>query len=116
MIINFFISLSLTIIIETIICILFKYRDKYSFLSVIIINVITNPALNFIILANTYYSFFVYNTISILILEICVVIIEWLLLTFTLKYPSKKMFLLSLAMNIWSYSFGIILFDIFNIK
>jgi hypothetical protein len=106
---SFLFALGLTIIIELIVAVVFGYRNKISLLTVILINIITNPIANWIVVLNRATNT-VSETILIVFVELAVVIVEWKLLTAILKKDSMKMFLLSLSMNAASYLFGLILF------
>ncbi|MCL2144322.1 MAG: hypothetical protein FWH43_02335 [Endomicrobia bacterium] len=99
----YLLTLTLTIIIETSVALILT-RDKKFILLVIIAQIITNPALNFLI--QTYPELY-FNPVAILLLEIAVVIIEWLFyLAFYGKKP-LKLFLFSLLANAGSYFFGV---------
>lgn len=102
---SYLLVLSLTLIIETFVAFILGHRNKFVLLSVIFINLITNPLLNYFLWINGYFYFIEPNIWNILILEIMVVFIEWGLLMFALKQRPRRLFLLSLVMN--SASFGV---------
>lgn len=99
-------ALLLTIAIEVVVALLFGYRKKSEIATIIFINLITNPLLNYLLFINSYFGTVQISTITILILEIIVVSVEWLLLIFTLKQNQKKLFALSVVMNFCSYVAG----------
>lgn len=106
---EYFVALLLTVAIEIIVAVLFWYRNKESILSVVLVNLITNPLANFLVLFNSYTNLLPENTL-IIIIEIGVVLAEWGLLVYALRLEPKKMLLLSVAMNVASYAVGLLIF------
>jgi len=106
---NFLIALFLTTLIEIVVSLFFKIKNKDLFLIIILINLITNPILNYLLRINNFLSLFPINIGVFLFFEILIILIEWRLLVFTLKLPSRKLFFLSLTMNLCSYIIGFIL-------
>ncbi len=109
MLINFFVALLLTVAIEIAVSLFFNIRNKYLFLSIIFINLITNLILNYFLWINNYLSLISVNMSTLLIFEILIVIIEWQLLVFAIKQSSKRLFALSFTMNFCSFVVGVIL-------
>ena len=107
---SYLVALLLTIAIETVVATFFGYRKKLEIATIIFINLITNPLLNYLLLINGYFKIAQINTTAILFLEIVIVLVEWLLLRFTLQQNSKKIFALSLVMNFCSYIAGVLIF------
>lgn len=108
---NFLVTLFLTLIIELIIAFLFGYKDKISIIVIILINVITNPIINYLIQLNYNFKFFGNNLILMSFLEIVVILVEWRMLIYAFNSKEyRKLFLLSLVMNLSSFIIGIILF------
>lgn len=107
---SYLIALLLTIVIEVIIAIFFGYRKKSEIAAIIFINLITNPLINYLLIINGYLKIITISTATILFLEMIVVLLEWLLLIFTLRQNSKKLFILSLVMNLCSYIAGVLIF------
>lgn len=103
---NYLYALILTIIIELSIIYLLGFREKLLFYSLIIINILTNPLLNFIVnrLNETYIDF---NFLHIILLEILVVIIEWLLLKLVIKSKQLPLFKISFIINATSFLIGL---------
>ena len=55
-IINLLSALILTILIEETVIFLFSYRNKNTFLVVALVNVITNPIVNYIVMINNIFN------------------------------------------------------------
>jgi len=106
---NFAVALVLTIFAEWFIVYLFGFRDKKTFLAVMLVNLITNPLMNFFISFLQGLNLFAFNFFSLLIIELAVVVVEWQMLVYSLIGDSKKFLFVSLAMNMFSFSCGLIL-------
>ena len=111
-------SLSVTLLVEVIVAIPFAIKHKYVIPSVILVNLITQPILSLITLQSKIYSFKLnvrsYNTYyggnNLYLLEILVILIEWILLSFTLTRTKKTtLLLMSVLMNTASYFVGSII-------
>jgi hypothetical protein len=107
----FAIALVITIVIEVGIAWLFRLRSKNELLTIILINVITNPLLNYLLLINDHFHLVNQTNVLILVLEICVVLAEWRLLLWVLRQGVKKILVLSLTMNACSYLAGLLVFS-----
>ncbi len=106
-------ALVLTIIIETLTIFLLGLRNKKLFLNVILVNILTNPALNILLNYTQDYfrdSYFLY----VIFLEITVVIIEWLFLKFRLKELKLPFFLISFTINSVSFLSGLWIYELFR--
>lgn len=101
--------LGLTIIIELAIALLFGYRDRLILFSIVLINIITNPAINFLLYWNDIEQLISNRWLLIGILEVLVIFIEAGLLTYALRNSFKEMLKLSLLLNAGSFGFGIII-------
>lgn len=110
----FILALILTILIEVGIAWLFGLRKKKELITVVLINVITNPLLNYLILVNAYFHLIDQSQILLLILEGLVVLVEWRILVWALSQGVKKMFLLSLVMNASSFLGGLFITNVFG--
>jgi hypothetical protein len=77
---------------------------------VILVNLVTNPSLNYLLCLNDDLGIIRHRLPLILFLEIGVVLIEWALLVFALRGNKKSLFALSLAMNASSYLTGVLIF------
>jgi len=106
---NYLLTLLLTLVIEVLVALVFGYRNKFALLSIIFVNLITNPLLNYILWLNTSSAFFTTIITNLILLEILVVLAEWLLLVFALRRSFKPLLLLSSAMNFVSFSVGLVL-------
>ena len=102
------ISLICTIVIEITFAFMLGYRKK-DLINVLLVNILTNPLLNSVIVAINYYYGLEARNISLLILEILVVLVEGFVYS---KYLTKKNingYLLSLVLNIASYGLGLLI-------
>ena len=100
-------AFSITIIIETLLAYILKIREKEDLLNIIIINFITNVALNIFIIINT--TLFNKIIINILLLEIVIIVVEGIFYKKKLSYKKINPFLISLILNTASYLFSIII-------
>lgn len=100
-------AFSITIIIETLLAYLLKIREKEDLLNIVIINFITNVALNIFIIINT--TLFNKLIINILLLEIVIIVVEGIFYKKKLSYKKINPFLISLILNTVSYLFSIII-------
>src|SRR3989338_4957376 len=101
---SYLLTLLLTVAIEILVVSVFGYRNKFILLSIIFVNLITNPLLNYILWLNTSLGFFTTIITNLILLEILVVIAEWILLVFALRRSFKSLLLLSITMNLVSLS------------
>ena len=100
-------AFSITIIIETLLAYILKIREKEDLLNIIIINFITNVALNiFIIISSKLFNKLIIN---ILLLEIVIIVVEGIFYKKKLSYKKINPFLISLILNTASYLFSIII-------
>lgn len=107
-------ALLLTVVIEVTISIIVGYRKKSEILTIILINLITNPIINFFLLTTfrlqTYQERVQqYSIKNIIFIEIGVILIEWLLLMFALRQSPKKLLALSILINFCSYFGGVLI-------
>jgi hypothetical protein len=105
-------ALVLTMAVEVIIAWFWGIRGKAGLAAILLINLITNPALNFLILLNSYLGVVKSTLIFILCLEVLVVFIEWKLLAYALRLNNKKSLALSICMNTASYLAGLLIFSL----
>jgi hypothetical protein len=103
-------ALILTVVIEVIAAWLFGLRSKQELWTVLLINVITNPLLNYLIAVNGYFHMISQTKMLILCLEVVAVLVEWRLLVWVLRQGNKKMLVLSFVMNVASYFAGLLIF------
>lgn len=102
------ISLLCTLTIELGIAYIFKYRGK-DLINVLLVNILTNPLLNSIIVAINYYYGLKTRNISLIILEIMVVLIEGFIYQKYLDRRRINGYLLSLLLNVSSYLIGLLI-------
>ena len=102
------ISLTCTLVIETTLAFILKYRGK-DLLNVMLVNILTNPLLNSIIVAINYYYGLTARNITLYILEVLVVIIEGFIYHKNLERRRINGFILSLILNIASYGLGLLI-------
>jgi hypothetical protein len=106
-------TLILTILIEETVIFLLGYRNKNTFLVVALVNVLTNPIANYIVIINNIFNIIKPNISLVIILEVLVVYIEWKILEYALPNQEKQSYLsLSIIMNLASFLTGIILFGL----
>ncbi|MDD5145683.1 MAG: hypothetical protein PHF44_02485 [Candidatus Pacebacteria bacterium] len=109
---GYLISFFLTVLIEFTVAFIFKYRNKRFFLTILLINLITQPSLN--ILLWVIWHFVHPQYLIRIFFEIAVVFIEWGLLIYAWPQENKKrLFLLSLIMNLASFAIPYIIFNTF---
>lgn len=100
------ICLTLTIIIELIVAIILKIRDKKDLLNVILVNCMTNP----IVVSFPIFFYIRYGVtarkISVIILEIITVFSEGIIYKKYLNYKKINPLVLSFILNVSSYIIG----------
>jgi len=103
-------ALFLTIVIEAGVAWLCRIRTKRELGAVVLINVITNPLLNYLLAVNGYFHLVSQTFVLILCLEAVVVLVEWRLLVYALRRGAAGMLGLSLGMNACSFLAGLLIF------
>jgi hypothetical protein len=106
---NFVEPLLLAVVVETLIAWLFGFKGKKQLLAVVLVNLITNPLLNYLFVVNRTFNLFPVNFFVIGSLEVIVILVEWLILWWALKENPRKLFLLSCIMNFASYLVGVLI-------
>lgn len=96
-----------TIIIECIFAFILKVRNKKDYLNIILVNVLTNPLLNAILIYINIFISLKARRIAVYPLEILVVIIEGFIYKKCTTF--KKPYLMSLLLNGFSYTLGLII-------
>lgn len=109
MIIKFLLALMLTIIIESMTAYMLGYKGKLFYLTLSLINIITNPSINLILMLVYQINNYTAYITSQFLLEILVVIVEWWLLKYTFPKEKRSLLFLSIIMNSASYLFGLII-------
>jgi hypothetical protein len=103
-------ALLLTEIVEIAVALFLGYRRPREIIAVFLVNLVTNPSLNYLLFLNEYFSIIRQRLPLILFSEVAVVLIEWALLVFALRGNKKSLFVLSFAMNTCSYLTGVLIF------
>ena len=103
-------ALLLTEIVEIAVAVFLGYRRPREIIAVFLVNLVTNPSLNYLLFLNEYFSIIRQRLPLILFSEVAVVLIEWALLVFALRGNKKSLFVLSFAMNTCSYLTGVLIF------
>ena len=103
-------ALLLTEIVEITVALFLGYRRPPEIIAVILVNLVTNPSLNYLLFLNDHFGVIRERFPLILFLEAAVVFIEWAFLVFALRRNKKSLFVLSLAMNTCSYVTGGLIF------
>jgi hypothetical protein len=110
MILNLLYALALTLIIEGAAAFLMGYRGKRFYSILILMNIMTNPAINYIL---TLFFLIgpqgMYHFAEVF-LEAVVVLVEWRILSYVFPGKAGKMLRLSLVLNASSYLSGLLLF------
>lgn len=98
-----------TLVIEIVCSIIFGLRDKLDIINVGLVNVLTNPlVVSITFFINIRYG---YSTrmIAEIILEVCAVLSEGFIYSKVLKYKKINGYVLSLILNVISYSLGFVI-------
>lgn len=107
------INLVLTIIIEVSFSLILGIRNRKDIYSIIFINCVTNIVLNYIM---NIIKYFVYSNILIYIIltifEIVVVFIEYKYYKKYLEYKRINPLILSIILNILSFGFGLLIYNL----
>jgi len=106
------ICLACTIIIEILIALICKVRNKKDFLNILLVNIMTNPIVVVFPYITYLYKGTVYRNILLIILEVAVVFIEGFTYKKVLKYNKINKYILSSILNISSYLLGNIISNI----
>ena len=109
MIISLAVSLLLTIIIEISISFIIGIREKEDLKVVFWTNVLTNPVVVYIANCVKVLNNNVIYNIAVFIMEVLVIIVEFIIYKKFLDYKKKSPLLISSINNIISFSLGIII-------
>ena len=104
-------ALVITVIVEGLTAWLFGLRTKKELRTVVLINVITNPLLNYLLLLNYNIGLVDNRLLLVGLLECCVVAAEWWMLGHFLHTGNKKSAVLSVSMNTASFLAGFLVFS-----
>ena len=103
-------ALLLTEFAEIAVALFLGYRRPRAIIVVFLVNLVTNPSLNYLLFLNDYFRIIRYHLLLILFSELAVVLVEWALLVFALRGNKKSLFVLSFTMNTCSYLTGVVIF------
>jgi hypothetical protein len=106
---KYLLALLLTIVIEVGVAYLLGFRTSQYMLAVTMVNVITNPILNYLLLVFGWLGLDVPLGV-VEILEILVVIAEWQMLVYVFCNPKGKLLVMSILGNTASFLIGLLLF------
>ena len=106
---NFLLPLALTEIVEPGVAFLFGLRRRVELAAVLLINLITNPVMNYVMVLSNLSGRSPTNYGLLIVLEVLVVFSEWLLMWWVLVGASMKFLLLSLVMNVCSCAAGLLI-------
>ncbi|HEX2994891.1 MAG TPA: hypothetical protein VHP14_08705 [Anaerolineales bacterium] len=106
---RYLLALLLTILVEGCVAYLLGLRSRQSLLAVLAINVLTQPALNYLLLVLVYLNVNV-TFMLIIALEILVVILEWQLLVYIFRAPTRRFLAVSFLGNALSFLVGLLFF------
>jgi hypothetical protein len=106
---TYLVSLLLTLGIEAAVAYLLGFRKLNFFLALSLINAITNPILNYILLVLGFLDVEV-TLVRVFLLEILVAIAEWRLLVYAFGGSSKRFLIFSILANAASFLAGVLLF------
>jgi hypothetical protein len=106
---RYLLALLLTVAIEGAVAWFFGFRTGRSQLAVAMINCLTNPALNLLLVILAWLGVAVRLPLVVL-LEVVVVAVEWGLLVYAFGGSKRRLFLLSLTANAASFLAGLALF------
>lgn len=104
------VPLILTIAIECIAAFLMGYRQKLLFLAIFIVNLVTNPFLNFLVMLINYFKIAGLYFYIVIPMEIIIVFAEWGILYYIFHRDKNKFLFLSFMINLSSYLTGLLLF------
>jgi len=109
MFVEYLIALLLTIICEGLVAYLIGLRSRDYILAIALINVITHPILNYLILVLSNLELNV-TFMFIVFLEVLVVIAEWQLLVYIFRGSKVRFLITSFLANTASFLAGLLLF------
>jgi hypothetical protein len=105
---NFLLPLLLTITIEGILAFALGYRGKVFFAVLVLVNIMTNPVLNYSLVLLYMFNLQQFRPVVLLLLEVLVVFAEWKLFRFALLKDAKALLVLSAVINTGSFLIGLL--------
>ncbi len=101
-----------TIIIEVLVALVLKVKNKKDVINIILVNILTNPIVVIIPIFVAFNYGIQYQKITLYILEVVTVIVEGFIYLKVLNYKRINPFLLSLVLNLSSYLIGLLINNI----
>ena len=95
-----------TIIIELLIGVVLRVKDKKDFLNIVLVNILTNPLLVSVSTLILYRYGLKIRNLSVIIMEALVVLVEGFIYKKYIKYEKINPYILSLILNASSYFVG----------
>jgi len=105
---SFVLPLAATILIEGSAAYAIGFRERQFVLVMILVNLITNPFMNFIVVLLAYLQMSSYLYWIILPLELVLIPVEYSLLSYAIPQRKKELLRLSAVMNLTSFAVGLI--------
>jgi hypothetical protein len=104
------IAFLLTEVVEITVALLLGYRRPRQIMAVFLVNLVTNPSVNYLVFLNDNFGVIPDRQSLILFLELAVIFVEWALLVIALRENKKSLLGLSFVMNTCSYLTGVLIF------
>ncbi len=109
-------ALILTLAIECTMCVAI-YREKKTAYHVFLANILTNPAMNILLIGISVLSRMIFSSTVLyipflIILEISVVFVEYRVYRY-IGHEKKKSLILSIALNLTSFALGLLILPIY---
>ncbi len=106
---RYLLALLLTVAIEGAVAWFFGFRTARLQLAVAMINCLTNPALNLLLVLLSWSGVEVKLPL-VTFLELPVILVEWGLMVYVIGGPNRRLFTLSFVANTTSFLAGVLLF------
>jgi hypothetical protein len=107
---RYLLALLLTIVIELSVAYVLGFRTKQVLLVIVMINFVTHPIVNYLILVLANVGFDL-DLAVVSILELGVALAEWRLLVYVFDEQRRRLGVLAFAANLVSFALGLILFS-----
>lgn len=100
--------LVLTILVEVFIAFLLGFRSRYQLTCITLIDCVTNPLVNFAF-QKTLYLFYTLGWSYVALLELVVIIVEFIALKLLFRSKAFSVLKLSIIMNVASFFIGLLI-------
>lgn len=105
--------LIVTEIIEIMVALLIKLKDKKDLINVFLVNILTNP----ILVSTSYFIFIKYGNINKkiyeIVMEVLIFLVEGMIYKRCLNYKKMNAYIVSFVLNLFSYFVGGIIINCF---